>query len=108
MDTTNISPSSPATPAESPTTSRYFSGIRPTEVPSAEYWNLYHNQVCLNRLPREHKRQAWEFIKANRPELHQMLTTDPVFKQLRERFGVTGIWVPLEDAGLQMPSGGAP
>lgn len=87
-------------------TSRHFSGVVPAKPVEAAAWNLYHGQVDLIRLDPARRRQAWDFIKANRPELRQMLEADPVFDAIRERFQVRAIWIPVEDAGLD--SAGAP
>lgn len=83
-------------------TSPYFSGVVPVQ-PLDIAWNLYHGQVDLMRLDPERKRRAWAFIKANRPELHQMLEKDPLLKAIREKFQVQAIWIRVEDAGLENP-----
>ncbi len=51
--------------------------------------------INLDRLRDEHKRPVWEWIKTNRPGLAGILSSDPVFADLRsecqDRFGATTV-----------------
>jgi hypothetical protein len=64
--------------------------------------NPHKGMVCLSQLKPAVKRQAWEFIKANRPELAQLLEgKDPKFNlPWFAKATAAAVWVPIEDTGL--------
>lgn len=68
--------------------------------------NVHRGQVCLSQLKPALKRQAWEFIQANRPELAALLTgQDPKFNlPAFAKATAAQVWVPLSDTGLSRES----
>jgi len=68
--------------------------------------NVHKGQVCLSQLKPELKRQAWDFIRANRPELAQLLEgKDPKFNLPAFAKATSAqVWVPLADTGLTRES----
>lgn len=68
--------------------------------------NAHKGLVCLSQLKPELKRQAWEFIQANRPELAALLTgQDPTFNLPAFAKATSAqVWVPIADTGLSRES----
>lgn len=68
--------------------------------------NIHSGQVCLSLLPPTLKRQAWDFIKANRPDLAALLEgRDPKFDlPAFAKATAAQVWVALSDTGLSRES----
>jgi hypothetical protein len=62
--------------------------------------SIHRGQVCLTKLTPALKRQAWDFIKANRPALAEELGNPESPLNRLARATQATVWVALTDTGL--------